>query len=119
MEETLAKDTRVFIYKNPTGWDGSFSEEYIEGVIIDIEVSNNNDITYVILDSNYKIHVCLHDQNNFSTEFFRTEQEQLNYYKTRINEIEQEIISKYKEIKDITLQKMILEERLKQQKKHL
>ena len=54
MEDILANDTKVFIYKNPTGWDGSFSDEYIEGTIIDSEISNNNDITYVILDTNYK-----------------------------------------------------------------
>lgn len=119
MEDILANDTKVFIYKNPTGWDGSFSDEYIEGTIIDSEISNNNDITYVILDTNYKIHVCLHNQNSFTTEFFRTEQEQLKYIKTRIKGVEKEIIAKYKEIKDLTVQRMILEEKIKQQKKHL
>lgn len=119
MEDILANDTKVFIYKNPSGWDGSFSDEYIEGTIIDSEISNNNDITYVILDTNYKIHVCLHNQNSFTTEFFRTEQEQLKYIKTRIKGVEKEIIAKYKEIKDLTVQRMILEEKIKQQKKHL
>lgn len=121
MEKALSIGTKVYIYKNPSGWDGSYSEEYIEGYIIDSKTPGDeeNETVYVIADKNGNNHVCLHNPNSFTTEYFRTKTELMDYLKYRIKGNGKEMSNLYKETKDLIVQLIKMKEDLKKSKKHL
>ena len=121
MEKALPIGTKVYIYKNPSGWDGSYSEEYIEGYIIDSKTPGDeeNETVYVIADKNGNNHLCLHNPNSFTTEYFRTEEEIIAYLKHCIKEKEKELSNLYKETKDLLTQLIEIKKVSKKSKKLL